>query len=271
LFFLSPVVRDGEIYDERYFLGHDASKKWMSFSASKLLVGLLTAIAHEKGQIDDLDDPLSKYAPQFKETAWENVTFTQALNMTSGVRWNENDLSLTSDLIRFGVMIAFRTTFDEFLAGMEPAPWKVGVQNYSSMDTQALGAAVSGATGMSLSRNGPLWAYLSEGLVSVVRKTQLVFPIPLTHIPCHLIGNARAGSVEFQHLKWVHRRFSDVLVRRCRKRGYVSLTEPRRQNIWYRRLRIPSLERPESTPARHATPISRACVGFRQPTLPGFV
>jgi hypothetical protein len=28
----------------------------------------------------------------------------------------------------------------------------------------------------------PLWAYLSEGLVSVVRETQLVFPIPLCPI-----------------------------------------------------------------------------------------
>ena len=115
------VIRDGEVYDERYFLGHDAKKKWMSFSASKLLVGLLTAIAHEKGQIRDLNDPLSKYAPQFKGTAWEAVTFLQALNMTSGVRWNEDDISLTGDLVRFTTKISFGTSFDDFLAGMEPA------------------------------------------------------------------------------------------------------------------------------------------------------
>jgi hypothetical protein len=41
-----------------------------------------------------------------------------------------------------------------------------------------MGTADGTAAASPKARNGPLWAYLSEGLISVVRETQLVFPTP---------------------------------------------------------------------------------------------
>ncbi len=157
------VVNNGKIFDERYFLGHTEHNKWMSFSASKMLVGLLTGLAHKQGYINNLSDPLSKYAPQFKGSAWDKVTIEQALNMTSGVRWDENDISLTGDLTKFAVKTAYGIPFDDFLIGMKTADWDAGSHhNYSSMDTQALGAAISGATGKSLSQylEETIWSHM---------------------------------------------------------------------------------------------------------------
>jgi len=155
------LVRNGMIHDEQYFMGHSEDKKWMSFSASKTLVGLLTALAYEQGYINSLDDTLSKYAPQFEGTVWEKVTFVQALNMTTGVKWDEDNISLTSDLVEFSVKTAFGVSFDDFLITMSADSWEAGsFHNYSSMDTQALGVAVSEATGKSLS------AYLEETIWS---------------------------------------------------------------------------------------------------------
>jgi len=146
------VLRDGLLYDERYFRGHSAEKPWMSFSASKAIVGVLVAIAHRDGLIEDLDDPLSKYAPQLLGTAWQNVTFTQALDMTTGVRWDEWELSWNSDLGRFSRAVAFGTPFDEWLVSLERSEHAPGsYYNYSSADSQALGVGLIGATKQSIS------------------------------------------------------------------------------------------------------------------------
>jgi CubicO group peptidase (beta-lactamase class C family) len=145
------VLRNGFVYDERYFKGHSADKPWMSFSASKAIVGVLVAIAYRDGLIEDLDDPLSKYAPHLLDSAWQNVSFNQALNMTSGVRWDEWDVSWNSDLGRFGRAFAFGTSFDDWLVTLERSEHAPGTYyNYSSADSQALGVGLIGATKQSI-------------------------------------------------------------------------------------------------------------------------
>jgi CubicO group peptidase (beta-lactamase class C family) len=146
------AMRDGLVHDERYFKEHTERDPWMSFSASKAIVGVLVAIAHEDGLIEDLDDPLSKYAPQLVGSAWEDITFTSALDMTSGIRWDENEVTWDSDIGRFGRAIALGTPFDEWLVTLVKSPHAAGTYyNYSSADSQALGVGLIGATNQSIS------------------------------------------------------------------------------------------------------------------------
>jgi CubicO group peptidase (beta-lactamase class C family) len=80
------------------------------------------------------------------------VTFAQALDMTSGVRWDENDLSWNGDLGRLLRANARGTPFDEWLVTLKSSEYAAGTcYNYSSADTQALGVGLIGATKQSLS------------------------------------------------------------------------------------------------------------------------
>lgn len=143
---------DDQIYDERYRLGHSADQTWMSFSASKSIVGMLVGIALKEGHIDSLDRLLTEDAPQLRNSAWDGVTYGHALDMTTGIRWNEDEVSFDSDLGRFSSAVAFGTPFDEWLLMIERTNAAPGERhNYASADTQALTTALAGAVGTSLS------------------------------------------------------------------------------------------------------------------------
>jgi CubicO group peptidase (beta-lactamase class C family) len=151
------TLRDDKVFDERYFKGHSASRLWMSFSASKAIVGVLTGIAAEEGAIEDLSDPLGKYAPQFRGSAWEDVTFYQALDMRSGVDFYEYDYDWGGDLQDFTFAMAIGTPLDDWLVSLPKSEHPPGSHYiYSSADTQALGTALSGATGKTIAQ------YMSE-------------------------------------------------------------------------------------------------------------
>lgn len=142
------AMKDNKVFDERYFRGHTADKKWMSFSASKPIIGVLTGIALNDGLIEGLNTPLTDHAPQLKKSAWDGVTYNDALNMTTGIKWDEND---NKSLFGLGHAFAMGATYDEWLTTLKRArslEEKKGV--YSSADTQALTAALSGAVNKSI-------------------------------------------------------------------------------------------------------------------------
>lgn len=64
------------------------------FSATKSIVGLLVGIAHDEGYIENLDDKVSKYLPEFQEG--DKITIRNLLTMSSGLNWDEAYTSLCS-------------------------------------------------------------------------------------------------------------------------------------------------------------------------------
>ena len=57
-----------------------------------------------------------------------------------------------------------------------------------------LGWKAGSGTGTAASRNGPLWASLSKGLVSVVRKSPLVFPMASWRIRRYVVEDTITAS-----------------------------------------------------------------------------
>ena len=96
------VIHNDEIVYENYWLGNDESKKHISWSVAKSFISALIGIAFEEGLINSLEDPITKYLGDFKNTGYENVSIKDILQMSSGVQFNEDYADYDSDINRFG-------------------------------------------------------------------------------------------------------------------------------------------------------------------------
>lgn len=91
------IIKDGKIVLERYAQGNTDTSKWTSFSTGKSIVSTLIGAAIKDGKIKSINDPVTNYLPQMRGTAYDGVTVRQLLQMTSGVKWNEDYLDPASD------------------------------------------------------------------------------------------------------------------------------------------------------------------------------
>jgi len=156
------VIRDGKVIHEEYWRGNDQNTRWISWSVGKSFISALIGIAVAEGKIQSIDDPLTKYAPELKGTGYDGVSIKNALQMASGVRWNENYSDRNSDVVRFGRTLAFGGSMVEFARSLTRAHAPGTVNHYNSMDAQVLGLVLLHATGKAPS------AYLEEKIWSKI-------------------------------------------------------------------------------------------------------
>lgn len=152
------VVHDGAIRLEEYGLGFEQDGRWTSFSVAKSLTSTLVGIALHEGDIDSLDDPVSKYIKGLENSAYDDVTIEQLLTMSSGVAWNEDYSDPNSDVARFNTHVAEDggSNLVSYMSKLPRAHPAGEVWNYSTGETNLIGILVREATGKTLSD------YLSE-------------------------------------------------------------------------------------------------------------
>jgi CubicO group peptidase (beta-lactamase class C family) len=95
------VLQDGKVRLEQYALGDSAAGRWASFSVAKSLTSTLVGAAIKDGYITSVDDPVTRYIPDLRGSAYEGVTIRQLLTMSSGVKWNEDYTDLKADVALF--------------------------------------------------------------------------------------------------------------------------------------------------------------------------
>ena len=95
------VLHDGKQRLEGYALGHSAEGRWASFSVAKSFTGTLVGAAIKDGYISSVDDVVTRYIPELRDSAYDGVTVRQLLTMTSGAKWNESYTDLTADVALF--------------------------------------------------------------------------------------------------------------------------------------------------------------------------
>jgi len=95
------IVHDGKLRLERYGLDFDPAGRWTSFSVGKSFTSTLVGAAIRDGHIRSLDDKVSDYVVELKDSAYADVNIRQLLTMTSGVRWNEDYADKKSDVALF--------------------------------------------------------------------------------------------------------------------------------------------------------------------------
>ncbi|MEM7267841.1 MAG: serine hydrolase, partial [Pseudomonadota bacterium] len=139
------VIRGDKIEFEDYFLGTGPEDQRISWSIAKSFLSALVGIALDDGAIASMDDPVEKYAPLLKGSAYEGATLRQVAMMSSGVDFNEDYLDYDSDINRMGRELALGGSLDEFSAGITAKAGAPGENwRYVSIDTHVLGMALRG-------------------------------------------------------------------------------------------------------------------------------
>ena len=148
------VVQDGKIRFERYGLGFDANGRWTSFSVAKSFTSTLVGAAIQDGYIASLEDKVSRYIPDLRGSAYDDVTIRQLLTMSSGVRWNEDYEDPRADVAQFNNAkpdpgIDATVSYMRKLPRAHPPG---AVWHYNTGETNLIGVLVSSATGKSLAQ-----------------------------------------------------------------------------------------------------------------------
>lgn len=142
------ILKNDTIIHESYYEGLEQNESHISWSMAKSFTSALVGILHDQG-LFDLDDPVTKYLPDFKGTGYDGVTIINLLNMSSGVRFNEDYGDFYSDINRFGRAFAMGSSIREFAKSLKNERPQGTYNHYVSIDTQVLGLllmAVSGKT-----------------------------------------------------------------------------------------------------------------------------
>jgi CubicO group peptidase (beta-lactamase class C family) len=83
--------QDGEIKVQCYYNGYNNESRNVIRSVAKSIVSLGVGIALDKGLIENLDEPICKYLPEFNENRdyrHNMITIRHLLTMSSGILWN---------------------------------------------------------------------------------------------------------------------------------------------------------------------------------------
>lgn len=152
------LMKDGKVLLERYQYGRKAEDRFTSWSMAKTVVAMAVGVAIAEGRIAGIDDPVDKYEPALKGTAWEGVSLRHVLHMASGVKFDESYDKADSDVRRLTVpWIAQSGSLLDALGRLREGEATPGERfKYVSAETQVLGQVLTKATGR------PLADYVAE-------------------------------------------------------------------------------------------------------------
>ncbi len=146
------VLHNGQLLVEEYWLTGGPDVAWLTHSVSKTMVATAVGIALRDGLINDLDDPVTAYVAALRGSGYDGVSIRDILQMSSGVKWNEDYADPDSDLNLFGGVMIAGASYDEFVAGIERERQPGTFNSYVGMNSQALTMLVRAVTGMSLAQ-----------------------------------------------------------------------------------------------------------------------
>lgn len=101
------VLKDGAIDCERYFSGMDERTLHLSQSVAKSFTGMLAGILAARG-LFDVSALVTDILPELQSTAYRGATVQHLLDMTSGVRFNEDYTDPLSDMGRSDVAAGWK-------------------------------------------------------------------------------------------------------------------------------------------------------------------
>ncbi|MEI7802028.1 MAG: serine hydrolase domain-containing protein, partial [Bacteroidota bacterium] len=136
------IIRHDTILYEKYFDRYTDSSWVASFSMAKSYVSALIGIAIHEGLIKSVDEPITNYIPEMKDSSFKKVTIRHLLQMTSGIKFSEGYYSPFSDAAKFYYGTNLRKSIENMKVEYEP-----GTKfEYKSGNSQLLGLIVERAT-----------------------------------------------------------------------------------------------------------------------------
>ncbi len=90
------VVRRDSLLFEGYWDGYGPLSHSNSFSMAKSVVSMLVGVAIEEGLIEDVNQPVADFLPDYGDFDGKPLTIEHLLTMSAGVEWDENYSGLFS-------------------------------------------------------------------------------------------------------------------------------------------------------------------------------
>jgi len=144
------VIQNDSIVFEEYYLGNNEETQNISWSMAKSFISALFGIAVDEGYIKDINHNVEDYVPELKGTAYEGVRLKDVLQMSTGVKFNEDYGDFYSDINRWGRGFALGNSQNAFVATLE-REIEPGIENhYVSINTHVLGMIITSAVGKSV-------------------------------------------------------------------------------------------------------------------------
>lgn len=142
------VIKRGKVVVERYARGNTPETNWYSFSVAKSVVSMLIGAAVHDGYIQSLDTAVTDYLPLLAGSAYDEVSIRDAMQMASGVAWDEDYTDPQSDIASTGGSALDRL---RYLRNKPRVATPGEVFNYNTAETNLLGAVLRAAIGNNLS------------------------------------------------------------------------------------------------------------------------
>ena len=147
------VLKNNNLLYENYWHNNTQTSKHISWSMAKSFLSAIIGIAVDQGLIESIDDPVTKYLDDFKGTGYEGVPIKDLLQMSSGIKFNEDYADYNSDINRFGRTISFGTSMRDFAKSLENEKEPGTYHHYVSIDTQMLAMVLQEVTGKSVTES----------------------------------------------------------------------------------------------------------------------
>lgn len=84
------VIQKDSIRFEQYWDGYSSDSRSNSFSMAKSILNIAIGALIQDGKIESLDDPMSKYIPEFDVSAYPDLSIRHLLQMSSGINFDEH-------------------------------------------------------------------------------------------------------------------------------------------------------------------------------------
>ena len=141
------IIKNDSLWYEKYFDGYNEKSYSNSFSIAKSIVTAVLGRAIDEGYIENLNQKVGDFIPQYKTGLASKLTVGDLSSMSSGMKWTENYTNV------FGVTArAYVGTGLEELIKSRPIIREPGQSfKYLSGDTQLLAMTIERATGQKLS------------------------------------------------------------------------------------------------------------------------
>jgi primary-amine oxidase len=153
------IVKDSRIVFERYLNNTDEHTHFLSMSVAKSITSILIGMAVADGDIQSVDDPITKYVPELAESGYDGVTIRHALLMRSGTNWNERyDFGRESPMqqLHDAAVVENRIRFVTPAYDLERIHAPGETFNYSTVETAVLGLLLERAV------RRPLHEYMAD-------------------------------------------------------------------------------------------------------------
>ena len=138
-------VTNARLLHEKYYLGNNKKSKVISWSTGKSITSLLVGLAIQDGYIKSINDKVSEYINSLSDCAYGNITIKNLLQMSSGIKFDENYFDTWADINVMLRQIIIGNDLENYVKTLQINNIQGTTHNYISADTQILGMVVRNA------------------------------------------------------------------------------------------------------------------------------